>query len=481
MFQRALLTDGDVEQIRDAALQTLETAGMMFQSDVFLTALEKKGASVDRPKERAMIPRSLVLEVIEAEAKAAAKPPDTDVPELPSPGLPQVGGQVAQLLYDYDQTAARHPTREDFIRTIQFGEALHGDSGVGHVLIMHDVPQQIEPFEAQALLIEHTRKPRGTVLYYGEQIDYAAEMGEIYCGDRQRFSAGGVFLTSPLRLCRRACGLMARKIELGFNATASTMPVAGASVPATLAGAVTVAAAEILGAWTAYRALREDVSVSSGIAAGAVDMRTGAVSFCSPEAMLLNIGTVEFFRRLCGKPIGVAGASDYCNTKVPGLRAAMEKAHKVMTVAAFTGRHGGVGSGMVDAGKIFSPEQLIIERDVTAAVARLFRPIETNESTIALDSILTVGQGIGTTHFETEHTLEHYREALWSTDFPGMDTSTADHMDFDVERKILDKAHEVYEDTLTTYEPPEPDPDTLRAIRAVVEKARRDLADRDVV
>ena len=267
---------------------------------------------------------------------------------------------------------------------------------------------------------------------------------------------------------------------MGFGASASSMPVVGASVPVTMERAIALSAAEIMGAWTAYRALREDVSVTSGIAAGAVDMRTGHVSFCSPEAMMLNFGVVEFFRRLCGKQVGIAGGSDYCDAKVPGLRAALEKAHKAMTIAAVTGKHPGVGGGMVDSGKTLSPEQILIERAVSEGVRRIFAPVETTPETLAAESIAEVGVGVGKTHFETDHTLEHFRAALWSPSLKLVDPPQDTGTDFARDRQIVAEAHDQYEQIRSTYEPPSVDPDKLRAIQAVVDRAKEDLPNRDL-
>jgi trimethylamine--corrinoid protein Co-methyltransferase len=344
---------------------------------------------------------------------------------------------------------------------------------VGHVLIRHDVPPPVEPLEAQALLLEYAHKPHSAYFFYAEQLDYAAEIGEIYCGDRRRFSGGGVFLTSPLRLCRRACNLMTKRLDMGFSASAGTMPVVGASVPVTLAGAIAVTAAEILGVWAGYRALAEAVPLGAGIAAGAVDMKTANVSFCSPAAMLLNVGVAEFFRRLCGKAIGIAGAGDYCDGKNPGLRTALEKAHKTMTVAAFTGRHGAVGEGMLDSGKVFSPEQLLIERDLSESLQWLFRPVTVNPETLAEEAILEIGPGLQQAHLTSEHTLAHFRQALRSPRFHDLAPLVDYRPDYDRERRAVAEAHELYLETVARYQPPVVDTDKLRAIHQVVDRARQ--------
>ncbi len=480
MLQQCLLQSGDVERILETALRVLESDGMMFQSDVFLRALEKQGAQVDWPQERARLPRGLVRRLIETEALASPPPATDATPVLPRPGVPGVGMQVAQFVYDVGLGRGREPRRDDLVRMIQFGEALHGEAGVGHALIMRDVPPPLEPLEAQLLLIEHARRPQSAYYHYAEQLDYAAEISEIVWGDRQHFTGGGVFLTSPLRLCHRACNLMVKRIGMGFAAGAGTMPVAGASVPVTLAGAIAVTAAEILGSWAGFRALSESVGLSAGIAAGAVDMRTGNVSFCSPEAMLLNLGVIEFFRRLCGKTMGVAGASDYCDAKSPGLRAAWEKAHKAMTVAAFTGRHTAVGEGMLDSGKILSPEQLLIERDVSTGVRRLFAPIAVTEHTLALESILEVGQGIGKTHLMTDHTLRNYREALWSPTYHDLVPRPDCQADVEHDRRVVGQAHAQYLEVLSRYQPPAVDHAILQSVREVIGRARMAMSSWDL-
>jgi len=72
---------------------------------------------------------------------------------------------------------------------------------------------------------------------------------------------------------------------------------------------------------------------------------------------------VEFLRRWCGMSISVGGG-EYCDAKLPGLYTALEKAYKSMTIAAFTGQHPPIGQGMLDEGKIISPVQLLLEREL---------------------------------------------------------------------------------------------------------------------
>jgi len=475
MFQEALMTGADAERILEGVLKTLQQTGMMIQNRDLLTALEKAGADVDCSAERARLPRQMVQDVLEVQRKSVGEE-ERDLPsKIQAPGLPGLGCQVAQFYFDWANRERREGRREDLVRMIKLGDVLHEDRSVGHCLLMRDVPAPVEPIEACALLLEHAHTPGHTYPHYADQFDYLMEIGEIYGGRKDRFLVGGIFITSPLRVCRRAADFMARRLQMGMECHVGTMACAGASVPVTLAGAVLVAAAEILGAWACVRAMRPEAELRAGIAAGSVDMRTGTATYCSPEAMLLNFGTAEFFRRVCGKKIGIAGASDYADAKFPGLAAAYEKAFKVMTVAAFAGSQPNVGEGMLESGKTLSPEQLMIEREVTGHVQRLANPLDASDDALGLDTIAEVASGVGQTFLNTEHTLRHFRSSLWHPLLLDRGMWQSFEVNAAREREVVNKAHEIVNETVAQYSPPDIDEAKLKAVRGVVARAEREL------
>jgi len=417
----------------------------------------------------------MVAEVIEWQREHASPEKGQPPNRIGDPGLPNLGGQVAQFYLDWAKRERRPGNRADFIDLIKFGDVLHDGGTMGHSLLVTDAPAMVEPPEACALLMQYARRPGHTYPHYVEQFDYLMEMGEIWEGRKDRFLVGGIFITSPLRACERAADFMARRIEMGMDCGCGTMACAGASVPVTLAGAIVVTAAELLGVWTAIKAMRADAPLRGSVAAGSVDMRTGNATYCSPEAMLLNFGTIEFFRRLCGVRIGLAGASDYTDAKLPGLAAAMEKAFKAMTVAAFTGVQPPAGQGMLESGKTLSPEQLLIEREVTQHIRQLAKPLRVDPETLAQDTIDEVGLGIGWTYLESEHTLRNFRDALWHPTLLDRGVWQGFEIGQQREREMIDRAHETFLDMLSQYVPPEPDPDKLAAVRKVIERAKKEL------
>ena len=474
-----ILSDSDLDQLADATLTVLERAGVMYQSEVILEALEAAGAEVDRASQRARLPRRMIEATVERQRRRAGPegPPATRREPGPVDGpLPGIHNQVAQFYYDHERAERRAGNRQDLVRMVQFGDALDERCSVDQVLLMHEEPPPVEPLEALAVLLEHTSRPGSTYPHFAEQFPYLEEIGEIYAGDPHRFLTGGIFMVSPLRMDRRACDYMAGMVHRGLPCGVGTQPVSGVSAPVTRAGAVVVGAAEILAGWAAATALDSDLELPWGsICSGSVDMPTGNVTFCSPESMAQDIACVELFRRRFGGRVSVAGGSDYTSAKLPGYQAGFEKAFEAMAVSAHTGGHAQLGAGLLDLGKMFSPLQLLIDRELQSFLWRFSAGVQVDEEEIALDLITSVGSGIGASYLESEHTLHRYRQSLW---FPAlMDRSVwrGEQEEEHPDEGLLARAHAQFREVMSRYRPPEVDPDMLAKVRQVVDRARRDL------
>jgi trimethylamine--corrinoid protein Co-methyltransferase len=341
---------------------------------------------------------------------------------------------------------------------------------------MHEEPAAVEPLEALVVLLEHAPRPGHVYPHFAEQFPYLQEIGEIYAGDPHRFLTGGIFMVSPLRMDRRACDYMVGMVRRGLPCGVGTQPVSGISAPVTRAGAVVVGAAEILAGWTAATALDPEVELAWGcICSGSVDMPTGNVTFCSPESMVQDIGCVELFRRRFGGHVTVAGGSDYTSAKFPGYQAGFEKAAEAMAVSAYAGGHPQLGAGLLDSGKMFSPLQLLIDREFQSLLWRFSAGMEVNEEQIALDLITSVGSGIGASYLDSDHTLHRYREDLW---FPALLDRTVWRGEGEEERAdegLLERARTQFREVLSRYRPPEVDQGMLTKVRHVVGRARREL------
>jgi trimethylamine--corrinoid protein Co-methyltransferase len=248
------------------------------------------------------------------------------------------------------------------------------------------------------------------------------------------------------------------------------MPVAGVTTPVTIEGFIAVSAAEHVATWLAGRAVNPDVRLGGSQWAGTIDMRTGAISYSCSDAMYYAFASIEFLRRWTGVSIP-PGSGEYCDAKLPGLYAVLEKHYKAMTVAAFTGTHPSLGQGMLECGKTICAAQLMLERDLAGSLSALGRSIDPTPENLALDTIADIGLGLSRNHLQSEHTLRHFRDSLWLPEL--VDRSGWNGPE--TEAAALDRAQSRADELIAQYRKPEGREDKLRALRAVMERAGREL------
>ncbi|MEN6548669.1 MAG: trimethylamine methyltransferase family protein [Armatimonadia bacterium] len=468
MLQQYLVRDEHIEPLADGVMTVLEQVGILCQNDTLLEALRAAGAQVEMAEQRARFPRRMVEEFV-AQFRSERQDELTAAPFVP-PGLPRVETQVAQYYYDHNTGKRRSGNTRDFIECIKLGEVLHGDQGVAHALLSTDVPPLLEPLNAALLLTEYASNPCGVYPWDYRQIDYLIEMGEIL-GRPSLWTWGALCFAHPLRLDRDVVNRLVRMCRDGAAIGITAMPVAGVSTPVTVEGFIAVAAAEVVSVWIAGRCLNPEAPLAGSMWAGTVDMKTGGVSYSAFDAMYYAFSVIEFLRRWTGISIP-PGSGEYCDSKEPGMFAALEKHYKAMTVAAFTGHHPPTGQGMLECGKTLAPVQLLLERDLTAALGQYGREISPTLPQMGLESILEVDLGLHQNHLQTMHTLQHFRQSLWLPELVERAGWSGPQQD----EVLLQRAQHKLEDLWASYRKPEPRDEQIAQMRAVMERAARELA-----
>jgi trimethylamine--corrinoid protein Co-methyltransferase len=469
MFQTSLLKDEHIEPLADGVLSVLERVGVLCENDELCRALDAWGAEVDFDTQRVKFPRRLVAEFVDGLRAEFAGRPDPWGHAFPAPGLAGIGTQVAQLYHDLETDQMRSSDAAGFIELVKLGAVLHPTGAVGHVLSMTDIPPLLEPLQAGLLLAEWAPVPGSPFIWRVDQADWMIEMGHAL-GKEDWFSWGAVCFAHPLRFDRDTVGKFVRRVKEGAATGLTGMPVAGVSTPVTVEGFVVVSTAEHLATWIACRALNPEVGLSGSMWGGSVDMKTGAVSYSAPDAMLYSFAGVEFIRRWIGFRMPV-GAGEYCDAKQPGLYAALEKAHKAMTVCAFTGQPPGAGSGLIDEGKTMSAVQLMLDREFSVAAASLSKRLDPTPENVALDTAFEVSVGLQTNYLQTDHTLRHFRECLW---LPAI-VERSGWNGFAEEAKTVEKTKAKLRELLAAYEKPAGRDDQLAAMRRVFDRAKAAL------
>ncbi len=486
-----ILRDEDVDVMRRGVLRLLERVGFHVDNRELLRALASAGSVVDFDRKVARFPAALTeafVDAVRAEdkrewarkiaamgenAKTAYSGwmPYKPDPEFHAPYLPHLFHQLATFYYDDERQEKRKGNREDYLRLIRFGDMLHPEEGSGHSLSLTDVPPEIEPLEAALCQLEYSHNPRGVYVQDVRQIEYLVEMEGIF-GIRDPYWhwLANTCPTSPLKLDNRAAERFLHMIKSGlYPAKLAAMPVSGVNMPVTVGGAAVLIAAEFLALWIAARAIAPSVPLTGLVVSGTMDMHGGQVSFGACDTLRNRIATAEFLRAWTGIAVSpsIGEWSSACRT---GMFAALEKAHIVMTVAAFTGFHPEIGLGHLDSGLTISPVQLLIERELTASLKFLEHRI-IDEASLGLEALEDVGFGFDRNFVEQDHTLAHFRRQCWLPDFYGRNGWTPE-----AEQAVKDKALKKVKELMAAHRKPADRDDRLAKATAVVERARRELA-----
>ena len=285
------------------------------------------------------------------------------------------------------------------------------------------------------------------------------------------FEWGAVCFAHPLRFDRDVADKYVRRAREGVPAGLTAMPVAGCSTPVTVEGFTVASSAEHVAGWIVARAVNPGVRLMGSTWAGTLDMKTGTVSYSAFDARYFAFASVSFLRRWTGVEVQVGGG-EYCAATEPGLYAAYEKAYKAMMIAAFTGRHPSTGAGLLDDGKVISPVQLMIERDLADGIGLLGRELAPSPERIGMDAIEEVGLGLETNHMLTEHAHDHFRSSLWLPEL--IDRSGWCGASDDA--ALLGRAQDCIDELVATYRKPPGREDQLQRLRLIVDGARGVLA-----
>jgi trimethylamine--corrinoid protein Co-methyltransferase len=244
------------------------------------------------------------------------------------------------------------------------------------------------------------------------------------------------------------------------------VPLIGISTPVyPLAGSL-VAAAEILGVWTAVKALNPDCPVEARCVSGVLNPATGAASFAAPETVLADLAVAQLFRERYGVPCGTGvGLID---APVPGALSLYERTFKVCS-SALAGEPS-FPVGIIGGAVVFSPEQVLLDLDIAAAQARLLRGMGGEQLEESLE--LVRARGIGGLHLDSEHTARHFRDCLQLPKvLPRLKSTDAVAAPDPVEL-----ARRRYLEILEANPLREIGADRSRAVEGVLRKARQDLA-----
>jgi len=237
------------------------------------------------------------------------------------------------------------------------------------------------------------------------------ELGTLIAGDEKALRARPIF-------CNFVCTISpltqdAGGVEAALEFAAAGIPVgiypmatAGVTSPVTLASNLAVDNTEVLSVLTLLQIASPGAKVFYCGGPATIDLRTGAYTATSPEAIWLRSLVARMAKYYRLPSIVGAGAT---SAKLPGAQAAWENTLSYLPTA-LAGADILFGVGLLDGSNLLTYEQIILDAEVAAMIKRLLAPVDFDREAFCVDLIKEIGPG--GVYLDQIHTVKNMRKAL---------------------------------------------------------------------
>ena len=233
----------------------------------------------------------------------------------------------------------------------------------------------------------------------------------------------------------------------------------GAMGPVTPAAIAAQTLAEAMAGISLVQLVRPGCPVVLGSFHSTMSLRSGALTFGTPEANLATMALSQLGRRL-GVPVRSGGGQITAANSADGQ--AMQDSTAAMWATVISGAHQvWHAAGWLEGGLTMSYEKFILDLDSCGALLRMLQGMAVDEESLSRNSYLEVAPGGN--FLSTSHTIENFATANYESLLP--DTGPYEAWKENGSPSAAERANGRWKDLLASYEPPAMEP----AIKAQLE------------
>ena len=410
-----ILSDEQLEQLKLATLEILEEVGVHCPSEKALDIYAEHGAQVDSESQVVKLSPDVVLDAMSHAPRHYTMGARSEGHDLRLDGTAMycaTDGCGIETI-DFETRQRRSSVKEDVAKMAQVSDYLSSVGFYWPIVSAQDYPA-IAPLHELDASFNNTVKHVQTETIMDERMaHYAVEMARVIAGDnatmRKRPPLSSLVCTiAPL--AQDEGGMEAALVftEAGLPVGFMSMANTGSTAPATIAGTVVAADAEIVAAMVLIQMAYPGAPVYHSLMPGVMHPRTGAYLGTPWEAELFYPVGVEL-AHMWGVPTlaGIFGT----DSLEPGWQSAGESAAGLL-LCALCGAETGSGMGLLEGCTVLYPEELVLDTDIYHRVRIDAAGLDTSREALALDVIKAVGpRG----HFLGQrHTRDHMRRRQFS-------------------------------------------------------------------
>jgi trimethylamine--corrinoid protein Co-methyltransferase len=379
-----LLEPDLVDRVLGEAFELLMNPGVKVQSLEARELLAQAGAAIDG--EVAHIPQAL------ARRQLSTVPHEFWLHDRAGNPVVHYGGDDVHFdpgssgvqILDPDTLEHRPAQANDLVRLIKTAEMLPQYAAQSTAVVCDDVPKSIGDLYRLFLVLWYSDKPIVTGSFSAHTTQVMIDLLAVDCGGRDALKAKpravfDVCPSPPLNWSGFASQNLFDLARAGVPAEIVSMPLAGATAPVTLIGAITQHAAECISGMTIHQLAGPGSPIVWGGAPAIFDMRSGATPMGAIETAMIDAAYAQV-----GKSLNLPTHCYLCASdgKLVDAQAGLESGMTAL-MGALAGVNMISGAGMIDFLVCQSAEKLVIDAEAIAMAQRLLRGIGAPTETLA--------------------------------------------------------------------------------------------------
>ncbi len=472
-----IFSEDQVRAIHDATLEVLHDVGIKVESEEALEIFHGSGASVEKTDGYGIVtfPPYLVEECIRSAPGTITwygRNPANDFKAEPHRVGFSTFGECIQLI-DPHTLELRPATKKDLADATRvcdyLDEMVLVERALGS-LDQYAESQSLHNFEA---MVTNTGKHIFVGFNDGQCAKRIIEMAAACVGGMQQLRhrpivTAFVCPTSPLELTQKCTDVIIESARSGIGVGSISMVLAGATAPATLAGALITHNAEVLSAIALAQLARKGTPCTYASCSTIMDLRFAGPAVGAPEYGMLSAGLTRM-AQYYQLPCWVGGG--HSDSKLPDAQAAYESA-LTATVSAMAGANIIYGAGCFESGLSFDYAKLLMDCEEIRMIRQTIKGITVTDYEMAVQVIKEVGPG---GEFLThQHTYENMKKMSRPRLFDRRKRES--WMEETGGRTLTERAYEEARHILENHRP-QPLPDgAAEEMRAIIEAYESEMA-----
>ncbi len=389
-----ILEDRQLDQLQSATLEILEQVGVHCPSEKALNIYSEHGGLVDRSQHVVRLPGEVVMEAMSHAPRfytMGARIPSFDL-RLDGKSLYCATDGCGVETIDFVTRQRRRSKKEDVASMARVSDYLSALSFYWPIVSAQDYPETAPLHELDASFNNTVKHIQSETIMGEWMARYAIEMADVVAGNeqvRRQHPPLSLLVCTIAPLAQDRDGLESALLfaksglPVGFMSMANT----GSTAPATIAGTLVTADAEIVAALVLIQMAYPGAPVFHSMMPGIMHPHTGDYQSSTLEGSLLYPLGAEMAHHW-GVPTlaGIFGT----DAQVPGWQSAAEAASSLL-LCALVGAETGSGLGLVESCMLLYPEAILMDAELYHRVRFEAAGLDTNPEAIALEVIKEVG------------------------------------------------------------------------------------------